>query len=229
MTDLEKNKINQLAKEYRKKGYKVYINPSYPAALPSFLENYQPDLLAKKGREYIIVEVKSSLTLSRANYLENLARAIENHEGWRLELVVTNPIKDKITEEIEGEYATLSLTDIEKRLNDIRNLTNQKFVEASFLLAWATTEAVMRHTLLIAGLDYREKRPVANIKTLYSYGLLDKSDYELLLSLNKNRNIIAHGFKPPKYDFKTTNTLVRIITKLIKISNSRQYKDNKQE
>lgn len=85
----EARRLRQVAAEYRRKGYRVKVQPA-SAELPAELKNVRPDLIATRGKERVIVEVKTRKTLARSRQLSALAEAAERL-GWRFELVLTNP------------------------------------------------------------------------------------------------------------------------------------------
>jgi Holliday junction resolvase len=82
--NLERERLLQLAEEYRDKGYEISFHPN-PEDLPDFLRNYRPDMIVRRGDEAVIIEVKSrrSLNSSSRQYLQNLAQSVEQHPGWR--------------------------------------------------------------------------------------------------------------------------------------------------
>lgn len=86
---LERERLLELAEEYRKKGYEVLMPPK-PEELPDFLRGYSPDMIVRRGEEAIVIEVKSRTSIASAQYLQGLAQAVEEHPGWRVELVMTN-------------------------------------------------------------------------------------------------------------------------------------------
>lgn len=89
--NLEKKKTAQIAEQYRRLGYQVYANlPGYDR--PPAFEQVTPDLVAKKGRETIIIEVKTSDSAKRhKKQLDQLARYAKEMPGVRFDLVMTNP------------------------------------------------------------------------------------------------------------------------------------------
>ncbi|MFB0506541.1 MAG: hypothetical protein ACETWT_07405 [Thermodesulfobacteriota bacterium] len=58
-------RIEAVAREYRKKGYDVTIEPS-SHELPSFLQGFRPDIIARGENEIVIIEVKTQSTLSES-------------------------------------------------------------------------------------------------------------------------------------------------------------------
>jgi hypothetical protein len=76
----------EIAASYRKQGYRVTA-PSVADALPSFLRDCHPDLIAEKEGDRVVIEVKPSHALKGANDLIELADRVAAEPGWRLELV----------------------------------------------------------------------------------------------------------------------------------------------
>src|ERR1700745_825987 len=87
--ELENAKLEQVASEYRQKGYRVSIRPG-SNDVPQFLAPFQPDLLVTSANDNVVVEVRSSKDLTEGS-LVPLAAKIESKPGWRLELVVVTP------------------------------------------------------------------------------------------------------------------------------------------
>jgi hypothetical protein len=80
-----------VASSYRKQGYRV-TSPPPTDALPPFLHDCQPDLIAEREDDHVVVEVKPAGSLKGANDLVELAERVAAQPGWRLELVT---FKDK--------------------------------------------------------------------------------------------------------------------------------------
>lgn len=80
--------IEQLAEEYRTKGYKVEQEKS--------IGDYQADLLLTKGDEKIVIEVKSgTLNKERKEKLAQLADYINGLGGYRFKVVIARPPEEK--------------------------------------------------------------------------------------------------------------------------------------
>ena len=61
----ERRKIREVAREYRRAGYEVLVEPSGPQ-VPAFLGDYRPDLIAVGDRESVVIEVKSTRGFDRS-------------------------------------------------------------------------------------------------------------------------------------------------------------------
>lgn len=56
--DIERRRLLELGREYRKLGYQVVLEPQREQ-LPAFLAPFQPDMLAWNDAESVVVEVNS--------------------------------------------------------------------------------------------------------------------------------------------------------------------------
>ena len=84
--ELEQRQLQQLAYQYRSRGYEVLDEPSAEdLGLPATL---RPDLIAMSPTDRVIIEVRSRQSLRHADRLEALAAYVQDRPGWRLELVV---------------------------------------------------------------------------------------------------------------------------------------------
>lgn len=212
----EQRRIKELAREYEEKGFQVFIEPKKDL-LPEFLKDYQPDLILKKGEINIVVEVKTSETIKSSEYLKELSARINSLENWKFELVITNPrVKDNLR---NNRYQEFSLLELENRLNKVSNSIDKNFLEPHFLYAWSLFEASSR-AILKADQPKSERKlsPTANIKQLYSYGIIGRIDYEWLNKISHIRNHIVHGHSIQKSEIKEKdlNKLIRITEDFIK-------------
>ena len=80
----------RVAEDYRARGYDVIIHPQ-SQQLPEPLADFQPDIVARKGDETVVIEVKSRQALRREPHIEPLVRAVQNVPGARFELVIAKP------------------------------------------------------------------------------------------------------------------------------------------
>lgn len=118
---LERERLLKLAEEYRQKGYEVLLSPK-PEELPDFLKGYRLDMIVRRGEEAVVIEVKSRPSITSAQYLQGLAQAVEEHPGWRVELVMTNPEDTPYSAKVEGY---LTEHEIESQLQVARELAVQ--------------------------------------------------------------------------------------------------------
>jgi len=212
--NIEHRKISQVAKDYEKNGYKVIIEPR-GADIPTFIKNYQPDLIATSDKDNVVVEVKARTHFTTIEGLLDIAELINKRENWRFELVVTSS-KQELQSEIEKKNIDLEISEIENNLKEIKSMAKQGLYSAAFLLCWANLESLSRRLLLEDMKKLRNKMPLVLVKTLFSFGYLNKSDYEGLEKLFQIRNQIVHGYKSRELDKQKMDRLIIITEKLLK-------------
>ena len=108
----EHSKIRQVAKDYEKNGYKVFIEPR-GSDIPTFIKNYQPDLIATSDKDNVVVEVKTRTDFATIERLRDIADIINKRENWRFELIVTSS-KQENQSESERTNIDLEISEIEK-------------------------------------------------------------------------------------------------------------------
>lgn len=96
----------RLAREYRRRGYQVIEQPR-GEALPPFLRGFSPDLVVTKDDDRAVVEVRTRESLIGSNAFVELAKAVEAHPEWRLELVSLGTSKRKSMEVSEDDLERL--------------------------------------------------------------------------------------------------------------------------
>ncbi|MGI4742392.1 MAG: hypothetical protein ACRYG7_45120 [Janthinobacterium lividum] len=206
-------RIKEIAKDYESRGFLVSINPNQ-SELPQFLGGFKPDIIARSKQESVVIEVKTRETISDLKQFERLADLVAKREGWRFELVFTNPIEQNIQARLTG---SLSIDEIKVRIPEIRLLAQHHHYEAAFLLGWATLEAAIRAKLFDDKVDSLNKPTLSIIKTLYSLGHVNKHDYQNLEQLNNLRNYLAHGFYKQIDSIRMTE-LLDVLTYLTGVS-----------
>jgi uncharacterized protein YutE (UPF0331/DUF86 family) len=209
--NLERERLLQLAEEYRNQGYEVSFHPS-PDDLPDFLKTYRPDMIVRREDESVIIEVKSRSSLnSSTQYLRNLAQAVEHHPGWRFELVMTNPEDATYPSKAES---SLEKPEIETRLEVAKQLATQH-PESAILYSWSLVEATLRLVAEHEGLSLREFDPRYLIKQLVTEGVISRSEYQILMDALSLRNAIAHGFKTTQLTQGSVYGLINIAEQLL--------------
>lgn len=211
--NLERERLLKLAEEYRDKGYEVSFHPN-PEVLPDFLRHYRPDMMVRRGDEAVIIEVKSrrSLNSSSRQYLQNLAQSVEEHPGWRFELVMTNP--EDLDYSLKAKNS-LEQPEIETRLPVARQLAIQH-PESAILYSWSLVEATLRLVTEHEGLSLQRLDPLYLVKQLVTEGVISRPEYQLLMDALSLRNAIAHGFKTSQLTQEFVYELIDITEQLLK-------------
>lgn len=212
---LERERLLELAKEYRQKGYEVLLPPK-PEDLPDFLQGYHPDLIVRRGEEKVVIEVKSRSSIASAQYLRGLSQAVEEHPGWRVELVMTNPENALHSVKVEG---SLQEHEITSQLQAARELTVHH-PEAAILYTWSLAEATLRLLTNQEGLDSSRPEPLRLLKQLATEGMISQAEYQSLMNAFGLRNAIAHGFKTTHLTPNNVLELIEVTEQLLNSLNT---------
>ena len=208
----ERERLLKLAEEYRDKGYEVLFHPNLED-LPDFLKSYRPDLIVRREDEVVVIEVKSRSSLnSSTQYLRNLAQAVEQHPGWRFELVVAN--SEDATYFSKAEES-LQEHEIESQLQVAKQLVT-KHPASTILYAWSLAEATLRLVAAKEGLSLQRFDSLYLVKRLATEGVISRSDYQLLMNALSLRNAVAHGFKTAQLTQTSVYELIEIVEQLLK-------------
>jgi hypothetical protein len=209
----EREKLVKLAEEYRREGYEVVFHPN-SEDMPSFLKHYRPDMIARRGDEAVVVEVKSRSLLNSlpSEYLSSLAKAIEQHQGWRLDLVMDNS-EDAFLYPSKSE-GSLQQQEIESRLPIAKQMISQN-LDSAVLYAWALVEATLRLLAEKEEISLKRADPLYLVTYLTHEGVISQSECRLLKDALALRNTIAHGFKTLQLTYNSVYELIALIEKLL--------------
>ena len=204
--------IDQVADQYRAEGYRVVVAPG-PGQVPDFVPDDGVDLIAYKGEERVIIEVKTREDLRGNAKLVEMARLVNDQPGWRFDLVVLNS-------QINGDRvppgaSEPSLEQIVRNLELAERLSDSGELASSLMIAWATLEAAMRRSARSAEIEVKSYSPLFLLTVLYSNGLLDRGEFDTLSEALKLRNAFAHGMNPAAIDPSVPRSVVSIARKLI--------------
>jgi hypothetical protein len=201
-TKQKRDRLLQLAEEYRHKGYDVLFQPN-TEDIPIFLQGYRPDLIVKNRDECAIVDVRSRTSLD-AGYLQNIARIVEQQPGWRYEMVMANSEENGHYLKIEE---SLDLSEIEAKLPVARQLAAQH-PESAILYTWSLTEATLRLVALQEKLSIERFDPCYLVKLLVSEGVISRAEYRLLMDALSLRDDLNHGLKTPQITCESAIELI---------------------
>jgi hypothetical protein len=187
----ESKPIAQVADEYRRRGYDVEVEPKGPG-LPDFLEGFQPDLIARRSGDSVVVEVKVGTRTSVAERLRDIAERVNRQPGWRFALVYVNP--EQPDQATDAEPAPLPV--LRERVQNAEALLRGGQREAAFLLLWSALEGVLRVLGVRALLPLSNLPPSTLFRELYSAGEIGREQFDTLMRLLPLRNQLVHGFGP---------------------------------
>lgn len=180
-------RLYEIADEYRQRGYKVTIAPS-AKQLPEFLTGFRPDIVAESSNESVVIELKTLNKTRPTDYWSELSTVVQQHPGWRFELIIGNNTKRQPPE-------TITRNQVKSLLQEGQRLAKEKMFHASLLITWSAAEAAMRLASKDYDVDLPDFRPATIISKLYEDGVLEREDYSFLLDCMKIRNAVAHGFR----------------------------------
>jgi len=202
-SDLERRAANALIDQ----GYKIE-DASTADALPFSLPGYRPDLIAVRGNETLVVEVKSSLKRTPIDRLKEIAAIVSKHPGYRFVL---------LTPREAGAMEIPSLPtweEIWSRVVSAERSTESDSPDAGFISLWSALEAAMRRRSLDVHLPLEQLPTTALMRQLYSEGELSYEQFESLLRLVNIRNRTVHGYRVPEIAVGTTE-LARTVRQIV--------------
>jgi REase_AHJR-like len=205
--------IAQVADKYRGEGYRVVKHPGAEEAL-SFINGHSVDLVAYKGDEKVVVQVKET-TEDLRNDPEAipLAELVNAQPGWRFDLVVLNP--DGPSYKVSADAVEPPLETIEQTLASAEKMSSASELPLACVLSWAALEAAMRRAARLARMEIKATAPSFLLRTLYSEGLLHRSEFDQLNDAMKIRNAIAHGLLMPAIDPTVPQYIVTVARRLL--------------
>jgi hypothetical protein len=130
--DLHRGAVESLATKYRSEGYEVTIAPG-EQDLPPALSRSHPDLIARRGSEGIVAEVKLRGPSSHGEsweQIDRLAHTTKALPGWRFELVI---VDEQAPSEAAESGRSWSEDEIRHVLRDVEVLLAQRLNEAALL------------------------------------------------------------------------------------------------
>jgi Holliday junction resolvase len=197
MKSLHDAKLREVAERLQRTGYEVIVEPK-PADLPFNLEGYQPDLLARKEHDQMIVEVKSRADRLSVDQLRSTVEEVKRHPGWRFVLITAQDIPDDAAFVPVDDSRTWD--DAHERIKHARNLRLHGEIEAAYLVLWIAFERMMRAQAKHANLPIERLPPSIVIRQLYSMGELSMEQLDAALFCQNTRNRVVHGLNSPELE-----------------------------
>jgi HEPN domain-containing protein len=175
--------LNEVADRYRAEGFRVSVRPS-SNALPEGLREFEPDILATRGAERVLVEVKRGKSSSDLPRALSLMTQRAQSMGWRVDLV----------SEPERESPTWPRARREELQDDSLRLLEEGHREAAVLLASSALEGTLRALASRNRVEVERQYSIRQlINLLQSRGVLGPSTSGALSHLVEARNRAAHA------------------------------------
>jgi hypothetical protein len=163
------------------------------------LAGFEPDAIAQKGDEKVVIKVVSRDELrKREHHLGYWLGKVNSEPGWRFDLIITNPSPWPDT--ISRNAHDFEIGDVRDRNLEARRILAQGFVEPACLFAWALVEASLRLVARSLEIPLADKSPSFVIKQLYTVGVISAEEFGRLQRSLAIRNSVAHGMKTPDLD-----------------------------
>ena len=202
----------RVARELVGDGYEVFLEPG-AHLLPRGLSSFRPDILARRGEENLIVEIKAVPSPASAPQVEALARAVRKQPGWHFRLVTTAP----------EQPTSWSIEEATRRLQEAE-LLGRQHPGAALLLTFAVAEAVGRQAADAKGLKAQPWSPMALFRGLVQHGLLDRDGFRVLERASVRRNRLVHGLSDEAVSQEDVEELLDVAKSLIQELGSQQQR-----
>lgn len=165
-------------------GWQVVAEPG-PEHLPASLAGFQLDLVARRGEEFAVVEVKSRRLPPDLDMI-TLAERVSELPGWQLRLVY-----------LPEEPAAVDREQLLRWVSDAEQIAESVPV-AALLLCWAATEGLLHRLGEQRGID--TDQPGRLLAALTSLGVVEHEEHDQLRRALESRNALAHGREGPVVD-----------------------------
>lgn len=213
----ERHALEPVADQYRQEGYTVVLRPT-GSTLPGFLAGFEPDMIARKNGEGVVVQVTLKEELRTEPELSHLVGVVNAEPGWRFDLVVLNP--KKWPDDVASAAAEPTDADIHRLIHEASNLVHLQVPRAAFVTAWAAVEAAMREVARKQSIPLERNSPRFVLNTLYSEGVLSRADAERLQESLELRNAAIHGLQPGALSPGHTEFLLELAKQLLELKSA---------
>ena len=205
---LETYWLEKTAKEYRERGFDINLGTRL-----KFLPSFRADIVATKGDDKRVIEVKRRVTLQKDAALAELVRVVESEPGWQLDLVL---IPEAPQLAAPDDSQPLGISGALHRLSDAQHRRRAGNLESSLLIAWSTCEAVIRTLLEHETGGRAEVSPTSQlIDSATMHGVIPHDDGDYLKRLLPLRNAVAHGMSHADVGEATVVELFKFVRHLV--------------
>ncbi|HEV3440636.1 MAG TPA: hypothetical protein VG122_24990 [Gemmata sp.] len=189
--------LDRIAEEYRDEGYAVITHPNKDH-LDGFPDDLGADILATRGNEKVLVQVKHTRADVEADTsVPDRAKTVNARPGWRYDLIVLE--KETAVQRVAERAQEPTDEQFLGMLNHARMAKGTGLKEMALTYAWAALEAAMRRLRDEAEL-YGRTTPTELLRTLYGNGFLSRSEFDRARMAWSIRTQAVHGFVPPEID-----------------------------
>ena len=172
----------RIADKYKSRGYEVLIEPN-STQMPFQIPGYRPDLIATRGDEKLIIEVKRNFASLPLERFQEISRNISEHPGWKF-VIVNLSEEDSFTPDSDSGESWRQL------LVDAAAVARSDFPSYAMIPIWNAYEAFLRSRASTAP-EYKSAASLLNY--LVSLGEISNDEFEAARRLSQLRNEVVHG------------------------------------
>lgn len=179
-----------VAKQYEDQGYTVTFEPAQ-SEIPFPLHGYRPDILATKGSERLLVEVKRAGTRVEPSRYVSIGEEAARH-GWKFLIMTVTP--EQLSPPTETPAVLPDVAAIQERLQEIDDIHNVIRNPTLVLPAlWVAYISALKSVCQKEGIRLGEITDLSLINKAYSEGVLSVEEYENARMFLKLRNEAVHS------------------------------------
>lgn len=199
--------LADVAQYYGKDGYSVVVNPA-ATDIPDAFKSLHADMIAQKGGEHLLIEVKVPGRARRLDYWQEAKQAVDSVPHWQYVVIVPG--------ESEGdlEETDVSESKIEGLLAETEQLLKSNHNNAALLTSSIALELALRVAASRNGLPVHIPSVLTLLAAVYNEGEIDPNLYPRLRSIMSLRNKIAHGQVTDPVTEDDVNTVISAIRDL---------------
>src|SRR4051812_30244943 len=164
-------------------GYDVVLQPDR-LSLPPFLQHLEPDAIASRHDETLVVELVSR-SPSASHKIERFKEALRSRPDWKLRTIWTSG------SDLPASLERPSLEFVRNALTELDQLLEADFLRPALLVAWACLEGIGR-VLLPEALE-KPQTPRRLVEQLAENGFINRPEAAQLRRLVDFRNRLVHG------------------------------------
>ena len=184
----ESSAIRSTAEDLRKQGYAVTVEPA-SSVIPFDLKQYRPDILASRGDENLIIDIKARGSRRSIERYKEIAEIVGSHKNWRFMLSTVDETEPDGYTAVGQRPDTNSLG---RMLGKIDLLLSGENYDLAIPYLWLVYVSALRIVGERAEVPMDETSDGSVLNYLYSLGKLSVDEYELAKNFLALRNKTAH-------------------------------------
>jgi hypothetical protein len=189
-------KVQQLREQYEREGFQVIERPG-PEEFPfevGYFGHYRPAMLARRGDENIVLEVRDPYRLSIERLTERMEE-IRGHKGWRFFLVSVDDVVPHDAPGLQGDPPAWPY--LETVAEEALRISASGPDRIALLAVFSALEGVLRKTAVTEGIPVDRLPAPLLITALYDQGLVPFEAYQPLNAALKVHRRVLHGYDAP--------------------------------